>query len=166
MQSYLNAQAFHSPLKSTSVIKPNSQRVGKTLVAALILTSLVDAFSILVIYLLMNTSAATEQMDLEKDLTLPMASHSEMLQAGVVVTTIDGKYKIKDQELEAGQLMEALKALNAELEDADDQRQKNLVIQADKDSSFETLNPIIMAGTQSGFETIKFAVLPNEGADK
>lgn len=166
MQSYLNTQAFQSPLEATSVIKPKGARGHKTLVAALILTSLVDAFSILVIYLLMNTSAATEQLDLEKDLTLPMASQSEVLQAGVVVTTMKGKYKIKDQEMNAGDLMEALKTLNAELEDSDDQRHKNLVIQADRDSSFETLNPIIMAGTQAGFETIKFAVLPNEEASK
>lgn len=164
MQSYLTTQALHSPLKATSVIKPKGTRGSKTLVAALILTSLVDAFSILVIYLLMNTSAANQELNLEKDMTLPMASHSEVLQAGVVVTTINGKYKVKDQEMEAGALMEALKSLNLELEEADDQRQKNLVIQADKDSSFEMLNPIIMAGTQAGFETIKFAVLPNEGA--
>ncbi len=162
MQSYLSTQAFQSPLRATSVIKPQGNRSNKTLVAALILTSLVDAFSILVIYLLMNTSAATEQLDLEKNLTLPLATQSEVLQAGVVVTTINGKYKVKEQEMKAEDLMKTLQALNLNLKDADDNRHKNLVIQADKNSSFETLNPIIMAGTQAGFETIKFAVLPNK----
>lgn len=163
MQSYLKNQAFHSPIQSTSVIKPASNKSNKALVATVILTSLVDAFSILVIYLLINTSAANEELNLEKDLTLPMATQSEVLQAGVVVTTTkDGKYKVKETETEASDLMATLKALNEELNDEGDERRKNLVIQADRSSSFELLNPIILAGTQAGFETIKFAVLPNE----
>ena len=162
MQSYLKNQSLHSPLEATSIIKPKGSIGHKAPVASLILTSLVDAFSILVIYLIMNTSAAHEDMNIDKNITLPMASYSEVLQAGVVVTTVKGKYKIKEQVIEQSDLFETLKSLNAELKSSDDQRATNLVIQADKMANFEAINPIILAGTQTGFSTIKFAVLPEE----
>ena len=48
--------AFHSPIGAASCIKPEAGFWKKRLVATVILTSLVDAFSILVIYLLVSFS--------------------------------------------------------------------------------------------------------------
>lgn len=162
MQSHLQHSSFYTPLSTTSVIKPKGRLVEKTLVAGLILTSLVDAFSILVIYLLVNTQNGVENLRLEKDMTLPMASHSDILQAGVLVTTLKDGYKINDQVISQESLFETLKSMQAELKDQNDERATRLVVQADKESSFELINPVIMAGTQTGFETIKFAVMPEE----
>lgn len=163
MQSYLATENLISPLSSESVIRPKANKGPKTLVAALILTSLVDAFSILVIYLLMNTTTATEALDLEKEITLPMATQSDMLQAGVVVSALKKSYKINNEVLTAEELGPRLKALQEKLDSESDRRAGKLVIQADKKVNFETLNPIIIAGSQGGFETIKFAVMPDKG---
>ena len=164
MQSYLVSENSLSPLSGESVIQPKNRNGQKTLVAALILTSLVDAFSILVIYLLMSTTTATETMNLEKEITLPMATQSDMLQAGVVITALKSSYKISEEEIKAEELAPKLKALQEQLNSEGDRRSGKLVIQADKMVNFEVLNPIIVAGTQSGFETIKFAVLPEKGS--
>ena len=77
MQSYLQNDSLFSPLSQESVIRPKKGKDNKTLVAALILTSLVDAFSILVIYLLMNTTAATETLDLEKEINSNLSPNTE-----------------------------------------------------------------------------------------
>lgn len=166
MQSYLENESFYSPLEKESVIRPRQGVGQKTLVASLILTSLVDAFSILVIYLLMSTTSATENLELEKEITLPMATQSDMLKAGVVITALNSVYKINEEEIKAEELAPRLKVLQEKLAEDDDRRSGNLVIQADKKANFEVLNPIIVAGTQSGFQAIKFAVLPEKGLSK
>ncbi len=55
-----------------------------------------------------------------------------------------------------------LQKVHADLKVTDEARSKKLIIQADKDSDFGNLNPIVLAGTQSGFETIMFAALQME----
>ena len=61
----------------------------KILASTLILTSLVDAFSILVIYLLLNTTANPETLDID-GMKLPMASQSIALKSATTVR-IHGK---------------------------------------------------------------------------
>jgi biopolymer transport protein ExbD len=162
MQSYLKTSSMNTPLSSTSAIKPKGRGLKKALAAGLLLTSLVDAFTILVIYLLVNTTGGGQQLRIENNITLPLANHSDILQAGVLVTTIKEGYKVNEDVVSQESLFETLKNLHTSLKDQNDERATRLVIQADKTSSFEYINPIILAGTQSGFETIKFAVLPVE----
>lgn len=59
-RSYLNQQIQSSSSVSRSTLAGSQKSAKKTIAASLILTSLVDAFSILVIYLLVNTNSASE----------------------------------------------------------------------------------------------------------
>lgn len=159
MNSYLENQILNRPLENESLIRPKSNRASRALVATLILTSLVDAFSILVIYLLMNSSASQE-LNVEKEIKLPMASQSDVLDAGVVVSISRAGYKIGDEFVKEQDIFTTLKQTQEQLAEDDEERSKKLIVQADKTSTFEKVNPLVMAGTQSGFTTIKFAVLP------
>lgn len=165
MKSYLAQQSMHSPLKASSVIRPKGRIAGKALAATLLLTSLVDAFSILVIYLLMNTTAANETLNINKEIKLPMAAQSEILTAGLLVKINNDKYTINEEAVQPSKLFDYLQSSQARLKDSGDDRAGKLIIQADKAASFELINPIISAGVQSGFEIIKFAVLPKEATE-
>ena len=160
MNSYLNNKILIQPLQNESLLKTASSKKAKVLVATLILTSLVDAFSILVIYLIMNSSASQE-LNLEKEIKLPMASQSDVLDAGVVVSVSGAGYKIGDTLVREDKIFETLKETQALLAEQDEDRSKKLIVQADRTSTFEKINPLVLAGTQTGFTTIKFAVLPD-----
>jgi biopolymer transport protein ExbD len=164
MNSYLNNHILNRPLENESLIKPKANRATKALVATLILTSLVDAFSILVIYLLMNSSASQE-LNLEKEIKLPMATQSDVLDAGVVVSISPSGYKIGEDLVKEDEIFDKLKATRELLAEEGEDRSKKLIVQADKNSVFEKINPLVMAGTQSGFSTIKFAVMPDESSE-
>ena len=162
MQSYLANSIMNKPLENQSLIRPTSRSANKALVASLILTSLVDAFSILVIYLIMNSSAAQE-MKLENEIQLPMATKSDVLDAGVVVSVSKAGYRIGEELVAEAKIFETLKLTQETVAADDEERSQRLIIQADKSAAFEKINPLVMAGTQTGFTTIKFAVLPDEG---
>jgi biopolymer transport protein ExbD len=69
---------------------------------------------------------------------------------------------VNQQQIAREDLAEFLQKMQAELKMNDEERSKRLIIQADKDADFADLNPIVLAGTQSGFETIMFAALQVE----
>ena len=154
-QSYLANQSFQSPLKGQSSLKPAGWRKARPLMFALSLTSLIDAFSILVIYLLMNFGTASEESQLAKGMQLPKAGQSSLIENGPVVRVTEGKYYIGENELSTKQLTQALVQIK--------QREKkvHLIIQADRRLDFAQLSPVIQAGSHAGFEKFKFAVLKN-----
>ena len=159
--SILNQKTLQSPLQQQTHIDLSKKGVkARVITATLALTSLVDAFSILVIYLLINTSSATEALDVTKTMNLPKADKTQILDSAVVVRIQDNKYVIEDQVYPTERLVEALQAANK-----DNIKKGKLIIQANEDIDFEIVNPIFTAGAHAGFENIKFAVWPqNEQA--
>ena len=156
--SLLNQNNMQSPLSQQTLIDRSKEgRKGRVLTATLVLTSLVDAFSILVIYLLINTSSATETLDVSKTLNLPVANNTQVLDSAVVVRVVDNKYIINEQDYKQEQLAEALLEQNS-----DPLKKGKLIIQANQDVEFDVLNPIFVAGAHAGFNNIKFAVWPEE----
>lgn len=147
-----------SALETRSVLKPKRGKMTKALAATLVLTSLVDAFSILVIYLMVNTTSGMN-MDVANGIELPTAAHTQTIDTGLLVQVNPAGILINDQIIEIGQLAEYLKQTQAQLQETEDPRAKKLILQADKEADFTDVNPIILAGTQSGFETIVFAVI-------
>ncbi|MCB0411114.1 MAG: biopolymer transporter ExbD [Bdellovibrionales bacterium] len=151
-----------SLLDNQSLLKPKGKGSKKELAATLILTSLVDVFSILVIYLMVSTTAGVE-MDVAEGITLPSASNSVVTtETGFLVMVSPRGIEIDKQIVPLDQVMEVLKQHQAALAEQNDPKAKRLVLQADKESDFDAINPVIMAGTQSGFENITFAVLQKE----
>src|SRR5258708_5104960 len=87
--------------------------------ASLMLTSLVDVMTIIVIFLLMNFSATGEVLYMSKDIKLPDAWHGAQLERAPVISvsgeavTFDGKMLLLTADLEKGDVLNM-----PELEDA------------------------------------------------
>jgi biopolymer transport protein ExbD len=151
--------------------------------AGLMLTSLVDMFMIIVIFLLQNFSATGEVLYMSKDIKLPDAAHGVQLERAPVISvssdavTFEGRQVAATDELVKGELLNV-----PELEDAlrDEKRRYELVhaddpdhpfrglvnVQADKQIPFRIIKRVMFACNQSGFGNINFAALtkgPGEG---
>ena len=110
--SPLQRTQLGSRLASQSKIKPAGNNHRRTMVAGLMLTSLVDAFSILVIFLIMNHSANQDVVNLGDKLKLPQAKDSQFIQEGVEVRVEGGKYFIENKPASLAELIGRLKGVN------------------------------------------------------
>jgi biopolymer transport protein ExbD len=144
--------------------------------ASLMLTSLVDVMTIIVIFLLMNFSANGEVLYMSKDIKLPDAYHGAMLERAPVISvsadavTFDGKMLLQTADIEKGDVLNV-----PELEDAlrEEKRRyeqihandpdhpfRGLVnVQADRRIPFKVIKRVMFACNQSGFGNINFAAL-------
>ncbi|RME15644.1 MAG: biopolymer transporter ExbD [Bdellovibrio sp.] len=146
-------QALPSPLLESSPLASQKPEKRFSLdLTALTLTPLVDAFSILVIYLLVNTSMDATPFQIEKGVRLPLATHTQAMKEGVVLKIKKGVYFIDDHKISARRLVQVLKKKKAE-------KQARLIVQADKKSSFRVISPVMIAGSVAGYDTVKFAVI-------
>src|SRR3954470_14375809 len=179
--------AIQAPGKRPGARLEHSKVFGKKFVrgkkvgyASLMLTSLVDMFTIIVIFLLMNFSANGEVLYMSKDIKLPDAFHGAQLERAPVISvsadavTFDGRMLLQTSDLEKGDVLNV-----PELEDAlrDEKRRyeqihandpdhpfKGLVnVQADRRIPFKVIKRVMFACNQSGFGNIKFAALSREG---
>ena len=150
----LKQQIMKSPLESQAVIRPKIKPLKKLLTSSILLTSLVDAFSILVIYLIVNTSS-TPITD-SSAANLPRAAHTNTLERGVIVRIEDNKYFVENKPVLKKYLVRALLSLRKK---ENSKNKTSLIIQSNRNSSFEDINPILVSGAASGFSKIKFAVI-------
>lgn len=146
-------------LPSLSTIRPKRQRAVIAVVATLMLTSLVDVFSILVMYLLVNTSASKEAIKVDQAIKLPQAYQSSLITGGVNLEIVDNRYYVNKELVKYGSLYGVLSKLNEELEASGDEAFKKIIIQADKATTFDIINPILLISSEAGFENIKFATM-------
>lgn len=121
------------------------------------LVSLIDCFTILVAYLLVVTNVGTREIPLDQSLQLPVAYNSGSPSESTVVRLKNGQIMVDEKPVSANQLVDALELAKTGTE------RKALMIQADKNSDYEALNPLVMSGLQAGYEKIAFAVM-TEGA--
>lgn len=164
-QSILEQTSFSSPIEGSSTLNPKSGSGRKTLVQTVMLTSLVDAFSILVVYLLMSYSSSGEIMYISKDMFLPTAELADALNRQIIIKFEKGKYYIENEEVTKNELfprlLEMKTAFREKYPELDSENK--IIIQADKSEKFLDLNLIIHASAQAGFEEIKFAVVSANG---
>jgi biopolymer transport protein ExbD len=168
-------------IAASRVFSKKFGRSKKTGYASLMLTSLVDMFTIIVIFLLMNFSANGEVLYMSKDIKLPDAYHGAQLERAPVISvsagsvTFDGKLLLQTADLEKGDVLNV-----PELEDAlrDEKRRyeqihandpdhpfKGLVnVQADRRIPFKVIKRVMFACNQSGFGNISFAALSKESS--
>jgi len=151
----LRDTSLGSRLAGTSMMRPKGSARRRSMVASLMLTSLVDAFSILVIFLIMNHATNAENLNTGK-VALPQANESEFIQNGVVVRVEGGQFLVEDKPVAVSQLHATLKQLNAT---GDAGKREGLIIVADRAMDYADLNPVILAGSQAGFTKFKFAVI-------
>jgi len=155
----INDTTISRPLAHASLINPEGNKRKKHLVATVILTSLIDAFSILVIYLLVNFSNSGEILYMSKDMQLPAAAQSEQLHRSTLVKIEKGQLYIEEKPITSGQLVNQLVAIKKKLVDENSEDKNSLTVQADKRVKYKMLNEIVLAGSHAGFSEIRFAVL-------
>lgn len=136
--------------------KKCSTKMKKSLSAGLTLTSLVDCFTILVVYLLVATTIGGQEVPVSKGIQLPVAGNSQSSVPDQIIRFENGTYYVKDQAVPMQDLLEFLKANKGESE--------SIIVMADKGSDFAAINPLVLSALQAGYAQVKFAAMQIEGA--
>lgn len=158
--SILENQSQHSVLGSMSILNPDSERHSKSIVADLLLTALIDAFSILVIFLLMSFSSTGEILYIGK-MELPIATQAAMLERHPVVKLDEGLIYLEEAEVKIDGLTAALLDLRKQYQQTHpgEEYPGVMTIQADRRVKYEVLSQIVAAASQAGFSDLKFATM-------
>lgn len=159
--SILENQSQHSVLGSLSVLNPDSERHSKSIVADLLLTALIDAFSILVIFLLMSFSSTGEILYIGKGMELPVATQAAMLERHPVVKLDNGIIYLEDAEMKIQDLTAGLLDIRKKFQETHpgEEYPGIMTIQADRRVKYEVLSQIVAAASQAGFSDLKFATM-------
>lgn len=152
-QMHLSQSELHSQrVGEVQWLRPKRKGNSKPAVAQLTLTSLVDCFTILVVYLLVVTNVGSLDVPIAKDIKLPVAKFSSNPKLSTIVSFVKGQYVIDKKVVASKDLSDRLK----ELRDLDPS--KALLVLADRTADYESLNPIVLSGLQAGYEKVGFAV--------
>jgi biopolymer transport protein ExbD len=158
-QSFLKQARMRGPLYN-NMMKKRSSSSQRSFVFALNLTALIDAFSILVIFLLSNFNGDAQNINAKSNIVLPTVTQAELMTMGTVIRVEGNKYFIDEKEVSLSQIVETLVATQKTNSQQKEEVKNSLIIQADRELGFDILSPIIKAGGQAGFNKYKFAVLP------
>lgn len=153
----------YSPLSQTtrptiilgqSILRPRGNSLKKK-AATLMITSLVDAFSILVIYLLFGPAISGEAVSPELGLKLPVAFQSSLSNQETNLVIKNNRYYLQNKEIAPTKLTEELKKVSQQMKRTTD---KALVIVADQSNDIEKLNPVLIAASEAGLSQLRLAV--------
>jgi biopolymer transport protein ExbD len=150
---------------------------SKNLNPVLPLASMIDMFSVLVIFLILNFSATGEVFFVNKDIKLPEAKNSSTLEGLPLVSVSasgvsldaekvgDNPLSIQEQDYNMPQLRASLLRIRA-MEEAiypgkDFAGRVNL--QADENTAVVYIKRVMNTLIESGWTNINFAVMPAEG---
>lgn len=164
VSSALQTHQLKSALGSTSVLGQLSGGSAggasrkKELGFSINLTTLIDAFCILVIFLLANMNGQTEVVDISQKVALPLATQSELLEMGTIVKIEAGQFIVNETSISKDQLVKVL--LDIRKNEKDEKKKTSIIIQADRQTDFDLIGDILRAGGQTGFTKYSFAVLP------
>lgn len=143
-----------TPLKSMKRVHGDGHSgKEKSLFFSLNLTTLIDAFCILVIFLLSNMNGRIQNIQENQKIVLPVALKTEALEAGLVVRIEQDKFFLDDKSITKNDLAKAV--LNAKKSDT-----TAMIIQADRNANYENIALVLRAGGQAGYEKYIFAVMP------
>ena len=157
---FFNNHKKRSPLLQQKRIRSTGAKgSGKSLLFNMNLTTLIDAFCILVIFLLSNMNGQLQNIQIGKNMLLPAAVGTDVLGSGVVVRMELNDVFVDDQKIVSDGLVKALL-------DHKTPEKNSLIIQADKNSDYDKISMLLRAGAQAGYEKYAFAVLPGSYAGK
>lgn len=159
--SVVKTTSFHSIVGQASVIAPESEQKKRNIFADLLLTALIDAFSILVIFLLMSFSSSGEILLISKGQELPKAAKTDVLERNPLIKVEENKIYLEDQEVQADGLTAALLDVRKKFKETrpTEEFPGILTLQADRRVKYDVLNSVVLASSQAGFSDIKFAVI-------
>ncbi len=140
------------------------------MVATLNLTALMDIFTILLIFLLVNNNNAAKLPD-DQDIQLPESTAQEMpndvliLQVSPSSVVIDGR-KIADTQAVRAQEERTVEALVEELKfrasralALDSEEEREVMIQADRDVPYAVIKKLMRSCMETPYTKVAFAVL-------
>ncbi len=148
-------------LAKTSILNPEGGRQKKSIYSDLLLTALIDAFSILVIFLLMSFSSSGELLTLGKGMELQKAALGIQLERNPVVKIEDNKIFLEEKEVTPDGLVAGLLEMRKQFAVTHPNQEFPgiLTIQADRRLKYEQMNAIVLATGNAGYSDIKFAIL-------
>ena len=150
----------HSPLDQTQGMKfgnSGNQKKHRDLAVALPLTSLIDAFCIIVIYLLIGTQSGGLEVNLPSKIQLPTAEAGQSIEKETSIVRVEnGHYFINEQPVTISELGPRLAQLKTQSEEME------IMIQGDQKMNYVDLDPILKAGSAAGIQKLKFAVMPSK----
>jgi biopolymer transport protein ExbD len=139
-------------LLGQSHLRPQRSNIKKK-AATLMITSLVDAFSILVIYLLFGPAITGEAVNPELKLQLPVAYQSSLADQETSLVIKNNRYYLQNEEVAPQKLVAKLKQVSRKFSD-----KKALVIIADQKNDIEKINPVLIAASEAGLSQLRLAV--------
>lgn len=139
--------------------------------AGMMLTSLMDIFIVLVLYLLVNQGTGVE-LDPPENVILPISGVDTAPRQSVVVVLSDRDVRVQGQsvvsmaevvasdELEIAPIRQAIERIKAEAEQRADQTgmHTEVTIVADQFVPFKVLKKVMLSSSNAGFGKISFAV--------
>lgn len=149
-----------SPLLQAMSLKKDGGKPthGKELGLALPLTSLIDAFCIIVIYLLIGTQSQGVEGKIPGQMNLPTAESSQSLDKQIATLRIEnGRYFLDEKPVERSSLGAKLSQLKKQATET-----VELLVQADTEMEYADLDPLLRAGSEAGIEKLRFAVIPTK----
>lgn len=152
-----------SPLMDSMTIKGHGKTKGghsgtRELGLALPLTSLIDAFCIIVIYLLIGTQTSGVESQMPGQMKLPTASSGQIVDKAIATLRIEkGNYFLDEKLVPRQALGQKLTELKKNTTDPIE-----LMVQADTQMEYAELDPLLRAGSEAGIEKLRFAVIPTK----
>ena len=153
-----------------------SSRNKKFIPPKLMITSMMDMFTIILIFLLFQFSEKPETIHLMEEIELPTSTakmeHTETIK---LVLTLDGLHldemmiaRVKNGEVigldpqrpKASVLYQRLTAhFSNQAVNVDDKLQNHILLLCDRRHSFKTINSIVKTAAMAGYPNFQFAVL-------
>jgi biopolymer transport protein ExbD len=157
-----------SPLGSAMTSQKSTARKKQDMSTPLLLTALVDAFSILVIFLLVQVSGAPNTFEADDKIKLPQASSvdlnptaedSTLVKSKVLNLVIRGNgYILNGENLDLSGLRSRLLEAGKIASQYQKSEKTRLVIQADENNEFDLLAPVLGITAEAGISSLDFAV--------
>lgn len=168
-------------IASSKVFGKKFGRGKRSVAASLMLTSLVDMFTIIVIFLLQNFSATGEILFMSKDIRLPDAVHGAELERAPVIAvsgeavTLEGRQILLTADLGKGDVLNVPELDDALREERRKYEQthagdtqhpfKGLVhVQADRKIPFKVIKRVMHSCNNAGYGNINFAAMARTAA--
>lgn len=127
------------------------------------LISLMDMFTILVIFLLFQSSGDGEVLSIDKDVVLPVSNAFQLPRPALTITVTAEQVSVDGETVADGALLKeegpVIAALKARLAG---KKPDKVTILGDRSIPFALLKKVMVTATDSGIEQISLAVLNRE----
>lgn len=158
--------------------KKNMKSRGKRAqFAALMLTSMVDMFTLLVIFLLSNFSASGDLLLSAKDIKLPLAKATTELERAVVIAVSSSTVAVEGEKVgDTEELMRSEDPRIPEMTDkllerkrvvtqlmGPDKFKGDVIIQCDGEIDFKMVKKVMYSATEAGYGNFQYAVTSSGG---